>query len=1051
MNNNHNLMFTIGTSQKQRLTDTAELYGVKMDDRDLDDLLDFMKNLATQVQYYNENNLTNGDWQAFFEKPEGETWKQYLKSQAMNTQPHLALIAAFLKLFKHAQNSINELVPKNLEYYFRQVLKMASRDYIPDQVHVLINLAQNTEQYLLPKGTQLNAGIDESGNPLQYKTTQDLVASTAQISQLKTLYIDQANGYTPHVAPIANSDDGLGSPLSEEKLYWPTFGSAEMPLATLGFAFASPLLYLAEGNRTINAIITINKQFTLKQESNPFQIRLSGAGGWIVPKPSNILFSTFEEEIDGTVGTITTRLIFTISLDCTEDSITSFVDTDCPYTISLPLIEFSLDSQSPYTYQDFKDLQVLNISLNVGVKGLQKLVLQNDQGLLDPNDILYPFGTQPVIGSSFYIGNTEVFSKKLVELSLNFNWYNLPVSDNLDNTDTFTSYYKVYSDYYNQINQLEENLLAVENNTFMVNWDILYNNDWESLEDNLSLFATAADNQNLKSKSTLYTTIINHNTGPMKPLSEEVNSYSSAAKNGFVRLTLTAPNAPIRAFGHVDYPNVYTAQAIKFSVDVSQNGGANDYSLPNQPYTPALESVSLDYFALGELDWVNKQEEDLMNQDIVLLHRTAFGSKLVSLFEETPPNLFPTYSEQGYLYIGLTDIVPGQSLSILFQVAEGSEVPDVEVDWNDIQWQYLSQNNWNPLSQFNLLSDTTNRFQNSGILSFEIPENITNNNALMPGNLYWLRVSITSNVQGVCQMISLDTQAVLAVFAGNDASEHLQYPLAANNITQLEYKVPEIKDLAQPYASFGGRPNELLPQYLARVTERLRHKQRSISPFDYERLVLEQFPNIYKAYCMDQSSKNSGLLPGQISLIVVPSLVNQNAVNLFQPKVSSYLLDKIKTYLIGISSDFLSIVVKNPQYEAIQLDFKVLFKEGYDNGYFGNQLNQEIKEYLSPWAYKKGYDITFGGKLYKSAVQAFVESRTYVDLTSNFFMRNLNSANPETLLEMTETASPFSILVSANDHQIEILESGSYACEGLSGLGIGYMVIGSTFQIETST
>ena len=49
-------------------------------------------------------------------------------------------------------------------------------------------------------------------------------------------------------------------------------------------------------------------------------------------------------------------------------------------------------------------------------------------------------------------------------------------------------------------------------------------------------------------------------------------------------------------------------------------------------------------------------------------------------------------------------------------------------------------------------------------------------------------------------------------------------------------------------------------------------------------------------------------------------------------------------------------------------------------------LVQELIEYLSPWAFESGKDITFGGRIYKSVLLQFVEKRPYVDYVTSFKM-----------------------------------------------------------------
>ncbi|HAP64873.1 MAG TPA: hypothetical protein DCR93_37105, partial [Cytophagales bacterium] len=239
-------------------------------------------------------------------------------------------------------------------------------------------------------------------------------------------------------------------------------------------------------------------------------------------------------------------------------------------------------------------------------------------------------------------------------------------------------------------------------------------------------------------------------------------------------------------------------------------------------------------------------------------------------------------------------------------------------------------------------------------------------------------------------MIGLHTQAAQATFAdqGNDP-DHLSAPLASGTIRQLLDRQAAVQKVQQPYASFDGKPQEAATPFYTRVSERLRHRQRSLSAWDYERLVLEKFPDIFQVRCLPHTSPQALVDPGAATLIVVPNLRNQQATTLLMPRASVATLDRIRTYLQEYLSPFANLHVQNPQYEEVLLDFKVRFREGNDEGYYVTQLNEELRRYLSPWAYQANQEVVFGGRIYKSKVLAFIENRPYVDYVLDFKLYHL--------------------------------------------------------------
>ena len=74
------------------------------------------------------------------------------------------------------------------------------------------------------------------------------------------------------------------------------------------------------------------------------------------------------------------------------------------------------------------------INIDVIVEGVKDVIIQNDEGTLDPSKPFTPFGTQPKVGSSFIVGSKEIFQKKLTQLSLVVDWDDVPdsLADQLD-------------------------------------------------------------------------------------------------------------------------------------------------------------------------------------------------------------------------------------------------------------------------------------------------------------------------------------------------------------------------------------------------------------------------------------------------------------------------------------------------------------------------------------------------------------------------------------------------------------------------------------------
>ena len=170
--------------------------------------------------------------------------------------------------------------------------------------------------------------------------------------------------------------------------------------------------------------------------------------------------------------------------------------------------------------------------------------------------------------------------------------------------------------------------------------------------------------------------------------------------------------------------------------------------------------------------------------------------------------------------------------------------------------------------------------------------------------------------------------------------------------------------MEQPYDSFGGQVKERATHFYTRISEHLRHKGRAITIFDYERLVLEKFPEIYKVRCInhgqvDDKGQLHELVPGAVTLVVIPDLSQRPTTNNLEPKVNINLLQKVEKYLSQLSSPWVEIRVVNPVYEQIRVEFQVQFKESYQPnfGYYSRELERAIIGFLAPWTSGREYDL----------------------------------------------------------------------------------------------
>ena len=484
----------------------------------------------------------------------------------------------------------------------------------------------------------------------------------------------------------------------------------------------------------------------------------------------------------------------------------------------------------------------------------------------------------------------------------------------------------------------------------------------------------------------------------------------------------------------------------------------------------------VDYTASIQIDLENSVENS--PDCIFYIHpfgyRNIFADSVTTLLPHYPINRLPddrNLSIAAELYLGFERLQPPQDLSLLFQTAEGSADPEIDaLEINRVNWSYLCGEFWIELNEGQILEDTTNNLIQPGLLRLSIPEDATSQHTYMPSDLHWIKASIDNNPRIVGDLINIFPQAIRATFLDQDnAADHLNKPLEPEQIQGFQISIPGIQELRQPYSSFGGRAIEGAHIFQTRVSERLRHKMRAINCWDYERLVLEQFPEIYKVKCLSRDEMprevpftgwdktvitKQANERGNLVLVVIPDIRGKTPADPFEPKVPAATINAVESYIQSYTPSSAKITVRNPFYEQLRLRLVVRFKPGYNEGFYSRELNTAIQRFLSPWAFEDSPDIPIGGRLYASVIINFVEQLEYVDFVVRFYMKNVTlndefgSTDVSGLSEQNsylEPSRPDGVWVSHPRHIIQVIINEDLRGDSLRG--IGYMIVEFDFQV----
>jgi hypothetical protein len=814
---------------------------------------------------------------------------------------------------------------------------------------------------------------------------------------------------------------------------WKTFGQqpprkaidpAESGL--IGWAISSPLLLLGQGVREIVLTLGFRSEGfdaakltpLLASEQKPLAIQLSTEKGWRT-RPASFAVGDYRTLSAASSPPATALAAIQISLSVGADA--AAIVTPSPAAAGIaagwPMLRCMLKplwsearQQFVAEYAAFRDLALVAVHLHTKVAELTPAFIQNDEAVLSPKKPFEPFGTSPVVGSRCSIGDPELVVKPLDELTFHLKWAGVP-SD-------LTAHYKNYE---------EAGKKPVR--TFTAQISLVDNHRELPLGKAADLFEADPTKEHAIALSDMPGDLAR--VDPTFRFDKQVSEWPR-----HFRWELTPVD-----FMHQRYPAAATQRALEMAAAIARTPASvvvTDYQV-NPPYTPKLTSLRASYEASTELVAQDDSGPDR------LFHVHPFGiSRIGGAAEHGAIPWLPRHDHEGELYLGLEHVRPPQSLALLFQLVDGSASPELRPV--PIEWSYLSGDRWLTLHDGHLLSDTTRGLIDSGIVELALPEAVPSTR--LPGHLYWIRAAVPHHAASVCDTLSIHAQAVSAEFEDRgNAPDHYAQRLPARTIAKLVATTPQIAAVEQPYPSHGGRPAEREQDFYTRVSERLRHKQRALTSWDYERLVLDRFPELYKVKCIAAQPDTLGSL----ELVIIPAVRGQMTANPFEPKAPASLIAQIEAFLADKTPPQATVRVRNAQFVPILVRLGVRFRRGGDEGFYKRTLNEELNRFLSPWAYDEGAEISIGGKIFANSIVSFVDARDYVDYVATIKLFSLEDGKPKLAVPspsagyFIETDLPYAVLVAAPQHEIDVITDVGYSAE--SFVGIDYMKIELDFIV----
>ncbi|HUG26164.1 hypothetical protein [Piscinibacter sp.] len=927
-----------------------------------------------------------------------------LLPQTLHTETHepaVGLLMAFLQLYATVQRRINRFTERHVDFYYHDCLGLEPGGAAADAMHLACRRdLRATRELLIPRGMAFAAGKDAAGRPIEFRADEDLLVTDARVAALLTLRLERDPLISPerefgYVTRAKGARIDLSAPGP-----WPLFGgsAAAAEDARIGLAVATPLLHLKEGEREIRLTLRLRTaggeasdealvdsvagastreafveglgrlfsrwvladsdwlgddalqrirqgaQLRLGEAQAPsgigdplclvhpgarpardlvfdqlfnglFDVGLTVAGGWLAAEQAHV------RRAPG-------GLQFAIRLRSEDEPVVGCDPAvhGAEWPTRLPVLRLQLRSQARvYPYSLLAGLHLAEAEASVAVSGLRDVVLHNQLGRLDPSKPFNPFGPLPNLSSYLVFGAPEIARKNLRRLTLHTEWGGLPAD-----AGGFGAYYRGYGGDY-------------RNAAFTAAVSILRDGQWQTCAGTSArqpLFAGLDPSGHLRPAAA-----IEVDAGSVRKhcrATTDALAFDLGARNGFFRLQLTGPPG---TFGHQAYPMLLA------EVVTANAKSRRPAPLPNPPYTPVIERFTLDYEAHSTLRLVREAgaEAEIDAERMLRLHPFGIEDLRADAAGALHP-LLPPVEDDGNLCIGVAASELQGALSLLFHLRDESAVESFARGGARpaVRWACLVSNRWHPLPASRVLSDTTGGFLTSGIVTLDLPAGIGRDNTVLPGGLYWLRVSAGSGFDAFAGLYGVQAQALRTTRVVGEGTEAALAALAAGTTVQPAASLAGLAGVVQVGASFGLRGAEDERLLRTRAGERLQHKNRASTAWDFERLVLARFPGVFMVKCF--FAQEAGLAPGRVLVVVVPAVSrNDPAGATLAPRMNAIELRRIAEFLRGVASPFATVDVRNAAYERILVRCTARLARGTHAGTALRRIDRAIVETLSPW------------------------------------------------------------------------------------------------------
>ncbi len=897
-------------------------------------------------------------------------------------EPSQALLFATLQSLHQLLEDFNGRWKAFPAWYANRVLHVKALPASPDYTYVQF-IKQVPGPLVVPRGARVTGSSRERG-PVAFHTLEPTQLSDIALKRMFKVYLHRERNVFPAnvlKAPTAM----MVADLTHRNAESSTFGSTTNVEGKhpVGLQVESPALLLREGLRHVDMSFEAEN---LVGERSPW-----GSDGWLMRVLtknvasekarsdiiceldldkvfSNIFYLEISTAEGWTpVGTyvlerVPDRLAFVIKYDLLED----FPETTpCNADVHgqetrYPALKVLLNRNAwLYPLIWLEQFHLAKINIQTRVEGITHLQLYNELGRVDNAVSFSPFGLMNERGAWFAVGNYEMASKNTQTIGLSITWQQLPTD-----SGGLATYYSGYN-------------ASIDNLSFQLQARYLADYRWRPIPTRKPLYLfMAADSTGhpkhfpvgrLAEETHLHDVPV----AEMLPLDvpEQEYRYGTRSKQGFVSFVLDKPEM---GFGNRRYRQLFTDSMIK------KVAKRKKVDALNPPISPLVERMLLAYTAKDEINL----SQAISTGKGVLRHIYPFGSKQVYPRKDNEPIAFAYNVPNDFnLMLEIDDVQPHSELQLFIDlVPEQKNVGLLELP--EVVWQWGNGYYWEPLPSGVIRTNTTRNFLVNGLVVLRFKD-IPDERVRDEHGRVWLCVSVVKNPQSVPLLKRIVSNVALVM---RDLSAMNTVLPSGFQLTNC--RVPGITAVRQVVPFFGRTERETDSDKLTRVAEHIAHRGKAVTPHDFERLVLQHFPDIAAVCCLagydaTANEGNGAAKAGVITLVVFPKRPNER-VDKYPYCVANRLLDIYQFFGPRMPQGVSRIAVINPVYEEIIVRAKITVLPGADEALVHEDIKNQIDGVVAPW--KDGAQLPDLGHVFRlSELDAAMRTSSVKDLTFTVF------------------------------------------------------------------